>query len=102
MNPDDANASDLVSTLPPTDTRRVRTIRGFFVGGGIPLILGLLMLIRFRMSLPVLKPGEAHCGMGGLGSFCVILFGSPLGAILGAIIGSDRETEQSPINDQGD
>ena len=73
----------------PADMHRVRARQGFFVGGGIPFVIGLLMLIRFNLSLPVLQPGEAHCGTGGLGGLCLVLFGSPLGAFLGAIAGYD-------------
>ena len=72
----------------PADNHRLRTLQGLMIGAGVPFVLGMLMLIRFRMSLPVLQPGEAHCGTGALGSFCIILFGSPLGALAGAIVGS--------------
>ena len=67
---------------------RQRTLQGVIIGGSIPLVLGVLMLIRFRMSLPVIGPGEAHCGTGALGPICILLFGSPIGAIMEGITGA--------------
>lgn len=65
----------------------LRTLQGLFIGAGLPFVLGLLMLVRFQMSLPALQPGEAHCGTGALGPFCIILFGTPIGALIGALTG---------------
>lgn len=56
-----------------SNKQRVRTLQGLFIGAGLPLVLGSLMLVRFQLSLPDLQPGEAHCGTGALGPFCIIL-----------------------------
>jgi hypothetical protein len=88
MNPYEVSDSSLAPTTLYCNKNGVRALQGFFVGGAIPLVLGLLMLLRFKLSLPVLQPGEAHCGTGALGPVCIVLFGSPIGAILGTTVGS--------------
>lgn len=61
---------------------------GFILGAAVPFAVGVILIVRFRMSLPPLQPGEAHCGTGALGPACLILFGTPIGAICGLVIGS--------------
>ena len=88
VKPYESNHSSVVQRSAPDNKHRLRTLQGMFIGGGIPLAFGVLMLIRFRMSLPALGPGEAHCGTVALGPISILLFGSPVGAIAGAITGA--------------
>ena len=53
---------------------------GLSLGGGMPLVL-LLCHLYFRAPL---KPGEAYCGMQGMG----LLFAIPIAAIIGAVFGA--------------
>ncbi len=86
--------AEKVSTLETADTSGsdegfyVFVVRGIWIGGGIPLLLGLVMLIRYQASLPELQPGEVHCATGALGPFCIILFGTPMGAVTGGLTGA--------------
>ncbi len=85
------------------------------IGAGVPFVLGTLMLVRFRMSLPVLQAGEAQCGTG-VGS--VLHYSIRLSNLcsVGAIVGSalrasvadnvlqtfrvyNKDTEQSDADD---
>ena len=88
VNPYESNPFNVVQLPGTGNTLRPRTLQGLFWGGSIPFALGMLLLVQFRMFLPVLQPGEVHCGTGALGPVCIILIGSPLGALIGAISGS--------------
>ena len=88
VNPYESTSSNLEQISVHSDTHRRRTLQGLFIGAGVPLVVGSLMYVRFQMSLPVLQPGEAHCATGALGPVCIILFGTPVGALIGAITGS--------------
>ena len=88
VNPYESNPSNAVQLPASADNHRPRTLQGLFWGGIIPFVLGTILLVQFRMSLPVLQPGEVHCGTGALGPVCIILLGSPFGALIGAIAGS--------------
>lgn len=70
--------------------RRILISQGLILGGGIPFAVGALMLIRARMLLPVLEPGQAHSGTNMLGPLCLMFLGSPMGALIGAITGAAR------------
>lgn len=88
VNPYESIPSNDEQLSVQSNIQRLRTLQALCIGAVLPLVLGSVMFVRFQMSLPVLQPGEAHCGTGALGPVCIIVFGTPGGALIGAIAGS--------------
>ncbi len=87
VNPHESNHLKLEHLSEQSNIHRFGPLQGFCIGAGLPIVLGMVMLVRFQMSLSVLPPGQGHCGTGGLGAICMILLGTPIGAVTGAIAG---------------
>jgi hypothetical protein len=60
---------------------------GAILGAAIPAATGAFVLVSF-WSQPELPPGFAYCGMPVLGAWGLIFFGTPLGALTGAAVGT--------------
>jgi len=61
-------------------------IVGFVIGAAIPVTFGVYVIHDFYAAIAAEPPGVAACGMPFLFGFAVILFGGPLGGVLGSAI----------------
>lgn len=60
---------------------------GFALGACVPMVLGLVGMLRHYAYLASLDPNEAACGTGALGPLALIFLVAPSSGSVGAVIG---------------
>ena len=60
---------------------------GGMIGIALPAAWGFWIFHDLAAQAAVLPPGTGQCGMPGIFAWCLILFGWPFGAALGASLG---------------
>lgn len=85
----DINEAEEVQIATPSPSSKAAR-RGAAIGAAIPVGFGIWMMVwnaAYEAALPK-APHLASCGMPALGALAMIVFGGPIGGILGAGIGT--------------
>jgi membrane protein YqaA with SNARE-associated domain len=71
---------------------------GLLLGGAVPFYIGYT---AFNPPQP-LEPNETLCGNYAMGGLCIMIFGTPFGALVGAVagwfIGTIFESKRNPYD----
>jgi len=75
---------------------------GFALGVAIPLARGLWILHDLAAQAAAMPPNMGQCGMPGMYAWCLILFGSPAGGLIGAALGFAAGALYAYVSNAGD